>query len=122
VPIISLSFAALAGEAGQPPTPPPGPNPFDLSEPAVLAQLLRDAGFVDVRSEPYTVTFEFASTDELLGHIADTSAPLRAILSARNGEEQAAFWRNLATAAAAFAGPDGVIRLPNACLLVVGRR
>jgi SAM-dependent methyltransferase len=122
VPIIALSFAALAGEPGQPPTPPPGPNPFDLSEPAALEQLLRDAGYRDVRSEPLTVTFEFASVDELLGHIGDTSAPVRAILATRDYERQATFWRNLASAVSAYADPDSVIRLPNECLIVAGRR
>ncbi|HEV8192181.1 MAG TPA: hypothetical protein VGP82_11980 [Ktedonobacterales bacterium] len=65
--MISLPFAALAGDQDQPPAPPRGPTPFALSEPATLEQVVRDAGFAEVQSEPFTVTFEFSSVDELRG-------------------------------------------------------
>jgi SAM-dependent methyltransferase len=122
VPMISLPFAALARLSGQPPAPPAGPNPFAFADPTALERVLRDAGFVEVRCEQYTVTFEFSSVEELLGHIADIGAPTRTILATQSPEHQAAFWSNLATAAASFADADGVIRLPNDCLIVAGRR
>ncbi|MFI5016715.1 MAG: hypothetical protein ACHQHK_02095, partial [Dongiales bacterium] len=59
-----------------------------------------------------TVTFEFASLDELLGHMGDVSAPIRATMAAQSPERQAELWGKLADAAVAFAGADGVIRLP----------
>jgi enediyne biosynthesis protein CalE5 len=121
VPLIALPFAVLARELGQPPAPPSGPSPFALSEPATLEQVVRDAGFADVRSEPFTVTFEFSSVDELLGHLGDVSAPLRATMATRSPERQAEFWGKLADAAVSFAGADGMIRLPNDCLIVAGR-
>jgi enediyne biosynthesis protein CalE5 len=122
VPMISLSFAVLARALGQPPSPPRGPSPFALSEPTALEQVVRDAGFADVHSEPYTVTFEFSSVDELLGHLGDVSAPLRTIMASQSPERQAELWGKLAAAAAAYAGADGTIRLPNDCLIVAGRR
>jgi hypothetical protein len=36
--------------------------------------------------------------------------------------EQAEFWKKLADAAAQFADANGVIRLPNACLVAAGQR
>jgi SAM-dependent methyltransferase len=122
VPIIALPFAALAGEGGPPPALPRGPNPFALSAPAALEQAVRDAGFVDVRSEPFTVTFDFVSLAELQGHIGDVSAPVRAILATQDPAQQAAFWRKLADVAAGYLDADGIVRLPNECLIVVGRR
>ncbi len=122
VPLISLPFAALAGAPGRPPAPPRGPNPFALSEPAALRRALRAAGFAGVRSEPLTVTFAFASVDELLGHLGDVSAPLRAIMATLSPQRQAAAWGKLAEAAVAFADAEGMIRLPNDCLIVAGRR
>lgn len=121
-PLISLPFAALARELGQPSSPPSGPNPFTLSESAKLEQVVRDAGFADVVVEPFTVTFEFSSADELIGHLGDVSAPLRAILAAQSIERQKRIWSQLAAAAEVFASADGVIRLPNDCLIVAGRR
>jgi ubiquinone/menaquinone biosynthesis C-methylase UbiE len=122
VPLISLPFVVLTRELGQPPTPPSGPSPFALSEPATLEQAARDAGFMEVRSEPFTVTFEFPSVDDLLGHLGDVSAPLHTIMAAQCPERQAELWSKLADAAAAFTGADKTIRLPNDCLIVTGRR
>jgi ubiquinone/menaquinone biosynthesis C-methylase UbiE len=122
VPMISMSFAALTPELGQPPAPLHGPSPFALSDPTTLEQVVRDAGFADVRSELFTVTFAFPSVDELLGHLGDVSAPLRAIMATQSPERQAELWGKLAVAAAAFAGADGKISLPNDCLIVAGRR
>jgi ubiquinone/menaquinone biosynthesis C-methylase UbiE len=122
VPMISMAFAALTPEVGQPPAPPRGPNPFALSDPSTLEQVVRDAGFADVRSETFTVTFAFSSADELQGHLGDVSAPLRSIMATQSPERQAEVWGRLAVAAAAFADADGMIRLPNDCLIVAGRR
>ncbi|HEX7734464.1 MAG TPA: class I SAM-dependent methyltransferase [Ktedonobacteraceae bacterium] len=122
VPIIALPFSVFSRELSQPPSPPGGPNPFALAEPARLEQVLRDAGFANVRCEPWTVTFAFASVDELLGHLGDVSAPIRMILATLSPLDQAEFWKKLAETAARFADADGVIRLPNACLVAAGQR
>ena len=122
VPLIALPFVVLSREQGPPPAPPRGANPFALSEPTTLEQAVRDAGFVEVHSEPFTVTFAFASVDELLGHLGDVSAPIRAMMATLSPERQAAFWGKLADAAVAFADADGMVRLPNDCLIVAGQR
>jgi SAM-dependent methyltransferase len=121
VPMISLPFSVLQRRMGPPP-PLRGPNPFALSDPAKLAQVLREAGFAEVQGESCTVTFEFASVDELLGHLGEVSAPIRMIMATASQEDQAEFWKQLAEAAAAFMDADGTIRLANSCLLVTGQR
>ncbi len=122
VPIIALPFSVFSSELSQPPSLPGGPNPFALAESARLEQVLRDAGLANVQCEPLTVTFVFASVDELLGHLADVSAPIRMILPTLSPSDQAAFWKKLGLAAARFADARGVIRLPNACLVAAGQR
>lgn len=120
-PLIALSFAAMAADQGQAPPPrPAGPSPFALSDPAALEQVVRQAGYADVRSEQWTVNFQFASMEELIGHIEDVSAPVRAMLAMQPAERQAAFRGRLASAAASYAAADGSIRLPNQCLIVSG--
>src|SRR5438270_308302 len=98
-----------------------GPNPFALSEPTRLEQVLREAGFAKVYSEPFTVTFEFASVDELLGHLGEVSAPIRMIMATSSPEYQAGFWKKLADAAVLFTDTDGMIRLSNDCLVAAGQ-
>jgi SAM-dependent methyltransferase len=122
VPMISLPFSVLNGEEAQPTSLPPGPNPFALSEPTALAQVLRDAGFAQVQSELRSVTFEFASVDELLGHMRDVSAPIRMIMGSSSAPRQARFWEQLAAAATPFTEADGKVRLVNECLIASGRR
>jgi SAM-dependent methyltransferase len=122
VPMISLPFSVLSRELGHPPSLPAGPNPFALSEPARLEQVLREAGFAHVHSEPFTVTFSFASMDELQGHMGEVSAPIRMIMATSSPEYQAEFWKKLADAAVPFTDADGMIRLSNECLVAVGQR
>ena len=122
VPVISLPFSVLSREQNQPPPSPGGPNPFALSEAARLEQVLRDAGFGNVQCEPFTVTFEFASVDELLGYLKDVSPPIRMVTATLSPLDQAEFWKKLTGAAARFTDADGVVRLPNACLVAAGQR
>jgi hypothetical protein len=77
---------------------------------------------MEVRREPFTVTFAFDSVDDLLGHLGDVSAPLRAIMATLSPERQAALWGHLAEAAATYTDTDGTLRLANDCLIVAGRR
>lgn len=84
--------------------------------------MLRDAGFTQVQSEPFTVTFEFASVDELLDHLGDVSAPIRMIMATLSPERQADFWEKLAAAAVPYTEAGGKIRVPNDCLVVAGQR
>ncbi len=121
VPLISLPFSVLSRRMGQPPSLKSGPSPFALSDPARLEQVLREAGFAQVQSEPFTVTFAFASMGELLGHLAEVSAPIRMIMATASPEDQAEFWKQLAEAAVAFTDADGMIRLSNACVIAAGQ-
>jgi len=122
VPMISLPFSVLSRELGQPPLLKSGPNPFALSNPTRLEQVLHDAGFANVYSEPFTVTFEFASVDELQNHLGEVSAPIRMIMATASQEYQAEFWKKLADAAVPFIATDGMIRLSNECLIAAGQR
>jgi SAM-dependent methyltransferase len=122
VPQISLSFGVLARELGRPPAPPAGPSPFAFADPAPLEQVMRDAGFADVRSEPFTVTLDFPSADEYVGYLRDISATTRAMLAPLGPERQADIWGKIGVAAAAYADASGTIHMPNDCLLVVGQR
>jgi SAM-dependent methyltransferase len=121
-PMIALPFAALAAAGGGPPPVPSGPTPFALATPGALEQVLNRAGFAEVRSETFDVTFEFPSVAELQGHIGDVSSVVRGILATQTPEQQEAFWQRLAEVASGYADADGTIRLRNTCPLAAGRR
>lgn len=121
-PMISLPFAVLSRELGLPPTAPSGPSLHTLSDPSTLEQMVREAGFTDVRSESFTVTWTFASLDDLMDHLRDISAPIRTMMATQSLERQAELWGKLADAMMPFAGADGTIRLPNEALIVSGQR
>jgi enediyne biosynthesis protein CalE5 len=122
VPMISLPFSVLSYELCRPHSLPSGPNPFALSDLTRLEQVLREAGFANIQSEQFTVTFEFASVDELLGHLGEISAPIRMIMATASPQSQAEFWKKLADAAVPFTDSDGMIRLSNECLVAAGQR
>lgn len=98
------------------------PTPLHLAETTKLEQVLRDAGFERVTSAPFTVTFELASVDELLGHLNEVSAAIRMIMATLSPEGRADFWEKLTVAAVPYTDADGMIRLSNECLIAAGRR
>ncbi len=122
VPLISLPFSVLSRSMRQPPSLPSGSNPFALSVPTTLEQVLRDAGFVHVQSEPFPVTFVFGSMDDFRAHLQEISPPIRMVMATTSLEDQAVFWRQLADAAIPFTDATGRIRLTNECLIATGRR
>ena len=48
--------------------------------------------------------------------------PIRALVLTPRPERQTAFWEHLAEAARSCTDSDGVVRVPNECLLVAGQR
>jgi SAM-dependent methyltransferase len=59
-----------------PPEPPPAPGPFSLASAERLEELLRDAGFAEVRTEELHGRFVIPDVDEYLSVIADTAGPI----------------------------------------------
>jgi SAM-dependent methyltransferase len=120
VPMITLSYAALGGAQTQQSGGFMGPGPFSLANAAELERVVNAAGYGDVRSEPYLVTYEFATLDDYIGHVEETSAPFRAALMSKTPDEQAQIHARLASSAMPFTDAQGTVRLPNQCLIVSG--
>ena len=75
-----------------------------------------------MQSEPLTLSFEFASTDEYIRYVQDVALPIWGLLANESAERQDGVWRAVAGAHRPFEGADGVVRLPAESLLVRGRR
>jgi enediyne biosynthesis protein CalE5 len=101
---------------------PKSPNdPFRLSSAVTLRDTVLAAGFDDVEVTREVVPYEYASVGEFVEtqRIAHESR-LTALL-ARTPEQQADFWRALGAAAEAYAGSDGMVRVPSEILLTAAR-
>jgi SAM-dependent methyltransferase len=102
--------AALLRHTELPAATPDGPGMFAQSEPAVVSDTLRAAGFTQVHLDPVEVTFALGPIDVAVDYLAD-SGPGRLLLdSIPDGEPRQAA---LADVRAALTGHerDGLVRL-----------
>jgi enediyne biosynthesis protein CalE5 len=123
VPIISLAYHVIS-EQLQTPVPQPGiPNPFSLADANKLETSLIKAGFRDVRSETITVRFEFTSGEDYSRYCqAVSTAPLIA-LSKETEERKEEIWKRIAETAVQNHGVgNGLVRMDNESICVVGTR
>jgi hypothetical protein len=112
----------IARELQLPPPPPGTPGVFALADRRMLEGLFWKAGFGEVQSEPLTVSFEFASTDEYIRYVQDVALPIWGLLANESAARKEGLWRAVADAHRPFEGADGVVRLSGESLLVRGRR
>jgi enediyne biosynthesis protein CalE5 len=107
----------------QVPAPPPQlPGPFSLADSHRLEQLLTQAGFTAVQTEPMLLTLEWASVDDYLRFQQAILTGFNAMLAKFPAEQQAEVWRAIAEAAGQSTTPDGRCRTENEVVLAVGRR
>lgn len=105
------------------PAPPPQlPGPFRLADPRRFEQLLTEAGFTAVQTEPMLVTLEWASVDDYLRFQQAILTGFNALLAKFPAEQQAAVWQAIADRAKGSTTPDGRCRTENELLLAVGQR
>jgi enediyne biosynthesis protein CalE5 len=113
----------VALRVSQVPAPPPQmPGPFSLADPHRLEQLLTQAGFTAVHTEPMMLTIEWASVDDYMRFQQAILTQFNAMLAKYPAEQQAEVWRAIAEAARQSTTSDGRCRTENELLLAVGRR
>jgi SAM-dependent methyltransferase len=107
----------------QVPAPPPQmPGPFSLADSRRLEQLLTQAGFTAVQTEPMLLTLEWASVDDYLRFQQAILTGFNAMLAKFPAEQQTAVWQAIADMAKRSTTPDGKCRTENELILAVGRR
>jgi enediyne biosynthesis protein CalE5 len=106
----------------QVPAPPPQmPGPFSLADSHRLEQLLTEAGFTAVWTEPMMLTLEWASVDDYIRFQQAILTGFNAMLAKFPAEQQAEVWRAIAEAAEQSTTLDSRCRTENEVLLAVGR-
>ena len=110
-------------ELPPPPEPPAGaPGFYSLADPSVLDAAFHDAGFADVRIEPFELTYVFESGEEFAQWHAAINPFVKQLISQRPERSSKAL-HAVAAAADQYRQPDGKIRFgPDHNLYAVGTR
>jgi ubiquinone/menaquinone biosynthesis C-methylase UbiE len=90
-----------------PPEPPPAPGPFSLASADRVEELLRDAGFAEVRTEEVPGRFVIPDVDEYLSVIADTAGPVALALRGLAQSDLAVVRTDVEDSLRRFAAGDG---------------
>ena len=122
VPFVSMPMAVAMRELQVPPPPPGMPGPFSLADTDRVAQVLTQAGFTQVYTEPMTLTLEWTSIEEYVRFLQEVLVQINALLARYPVERQAEIWQAISEAAQQSTTPDGTCRTENELLLMVGRR
>ncbi|MDE3118749.1 MAG: class I SAM-dependent methyltransferase, partial [Nitrospirota bacterium] len=81
VPFIGLAIDTVRQQLQSPPPPPGTLGPFSLADVTILERALAQAGFSDIRSEPLSLTFEWASAEDYTRFQQDIAAPIVALVA-----------------------------------------
>jgi ubiquinone/menaquinone biosynthesis C-methylase UbiE len=95
------------------------PDPFALSTPERIADLLEGAGFADVVTEEIELAFRFADVDDLIADTCARSRPFADVVEPLNARQRDDLWERIGRIAAPYAAPDGGYVLPGIALVAV---
>jgi SAM-dependent methyltransferase len=115
-------WATIPREAAQaleltPAPDPDAPNQFSLAADGALAELLQDAGLVDVKVAPVAMTRHFSSVDAYIAETAELMGALRRGLAGADEIDRDGFRERVADAARPFTDADGALELPGSTLV-----
>ena len=113
--------SAVMIEMGVIDPPPPGPGPFALGADGVLAELVRSAGFEDVRSGTAVAIFEMPSPEACTQWLRDVAPPITELVANHPTDVQEKVWARVTDAWAPFQDDSGAVRLPCTAIWVGAR-
>lgn len=121
-PFFSTALAVTRRHLGLPKDEPTVRMRFALDDRSRLEAVLGDAGFVDVRSEIIELATPFASSDEYVEYLRDTSVTINNMLTEQSVNRRSDVWKAIRTAIAAEPRPAGSFVERVDALTVAGRR
>jgi ubiquinone/menaquinone biosynthesis C-methylase UbiE len=133
VPFISFPMGIVMRELQVSPPPPGTPGPFALSDINILQGALSYAGFTDIHSERFNVTFEFANVEDYVNYTKAVAAPIKNMLSKELVKRQEEVWNILTeqvrnnyttmnTGHSAAAANRQSVRMNNECICVAAKK
>lgn len=121
-PFFSTAVAVTRRQLGLPEDEPTVRMRFALNDRSGLEAMLGDAGFVDIRSEIIKLATPFASSDEYVEYLRDTSVTINNMLTEQSVDRRSDVWKAIRTAIAAEPTPAGSFVEHVDTLTVAGRR
>lgn len=122
VPFASVPMGVLLRELQLQPPPPGTPGVFSLADTHRVEQLLMQAGFTQVHTEPLTVIMDWSSPEEFVRFQQEALTQINAILGKYPAERQAEVWQAIKEALRQYGTKDGGCHLENELIVLAGRR
>jgi SAM-dependent methyltransferase len=116
-PWATIPTRALIGLGHAEPPPPDAPGMFALAAPGQLAEMLQDAGFVEVLVDAVELARSYPGVREYVEETLDLSAPFAETYARLDEAGQAEVDRSVAELARPYAAEDGSLRLPGRSLV-----
>ena len=117
-PCLSIMMSIALRAAGLAPRSPFEPGTLmSLGQPGLLAQLLHEAGFADIRVTPLTAPFCAPTVRHYVDFVRTSGSPIMEILASLPPATQDDVWRDIEAQLDAFSTPAGWIG-PNELLLL----
>jgi hypothetical protein len=120
VPAISMPMRIIRQRRHLAPPPAGVPGPFSLADEPLLRAHFQQAGFPHIHTEQLTVTLEYISPERFIDERLATSANTRLLLADASAAERAAIFGAIKEELQTYKEMDGIIRLRNALLCIVG--
>jgi ubiquinone/menaquinone biosynthesis C-methylase UbiE len=105
-----------AGQSAEPPSPSTPGTLMSLGKPGLFAQLLEDAGFVDVNVQPVCAPFRLPTSRHYIDFLRSAASPIIEILASLSEPEKRDAWDDMETQLNAFTTRAGWVG-PNELLL-----
>jgi enediyne biosynthesis protein CalE5 len=121
VPLVGLAFASIKKQINAPAPPPTTPGPFALTDREVLKESFNQAGFKDIETDTFQVTFEFHSPENYTRFHQQNTAPIHAMSASHTEEVKKGAWISITEAVWQYADSHGRVNLENEVICIVGR-
>ncbi|HEU4444579.1 MAG TPA: methyltransferase domain-containing protein [Nitrososphaeraceae archaeon] len=121
VPLLDLAFATVRKQIDAPAPPPTAPGPFALADIDALKQSFSQAGFKDIQTDTFQITFSFDSPESYTRMHQQVTAPIHAMLANHTDEVKKRAWDSITEAVLQYADSHGRVNLDNEVICIVGR-
>ena len=118
---LDLAFATVRKQINAPAPPPGAPGPFALADLEALKRLFSQAGFKDIKTDIFQITFEFDSPESYTRLHQQTATRIHAMLENYSEDVKKRAWNSITEAVLQYADPHGRVNLDNEVICIVGR-
>ena len=121
VPLLDLAFSAARKQINAAAPPPGAPGPFALADLEALKRLFSQAGFKDIKTDTFQITFEFDSPESYTRLHQQTATRIHAMLANYGEDIKKRAWNSITDAVWQYADSHGRVNLDNEVICIVGR-